>query len=257
MATKKQNSNLHNPHLDGSPIFSISGKIGVLLLHGFAATPLEVRRLARFLEQKGISVAAPVLAGHGTTPEDLNNIHWGDWIKTGEDGYAQLAARCDHVFVGGESTGAVVSLYLAATHPEIMGVLAFSPAMRLSINFIDKFVLKFLSWVIKFSPKNGLEGNTTWQGYRANPLNGVKQLIALENETLKKLKDVTQPVMVFIGGQDTTIDLSSSDIVIEGVSSPAKEKHFFENSQHCILLGDDFDKAANLSLQFIQGHGKI
>ena len=122
------------------------------------------------------------------------------------------------------STGAVVSLFFAALHPEIAGILAFSPAMRLPLGFIDKFAIKFLSGMIKYSPKNDLDGNTTWQGYRVNPLNGVKQLIALEDETINNLKNITQPVLVFIGGKDKTIDLVSGDIVIDNISSQEKKK---------------------------------
>jgi carboxylesterase len=248
------NPNLHNSHLDGAPILSLSGKTGVLLLHGFTATPYEVRALAQYFIDRGLSVAAPALAGHATNPEDMLTVHWKDWLKTGEDGYLQLVDHCDRIFVGGESTGAVVSLFLAALNPEIAGILAFSPAMRLPLGIIDTFAIKFLSGMIKYSPKNDLDGNTTWQGYRVNPLNGVKQLIALEDETINRLKNITQPVLVFIGGKDKTIDLVSGDIVINNISSQEKNKVFYPSAEHCILLGDEFDEAANLAWQFIQEH---
>jgi len=256
MNDKSLNPNLHNSHLDSSPILSLSGKTGVLLLHGFTATPFEVRRLAEFFIDKGLSVAAPVLAGHATKPEDMLNIHWKDWLKTSEESYAQLANHCDRIFVGGESTGAVVSLLMAALHLEIAGVLAYSPAMRLPLGFIEKFTIKHLSSIIKYSQKNDLEGNTTWQGYRVNPLNGVKQLIRLEEETINKLKNITQPVLVFIGGEDKTIDLVSGDIVIDNISSQYKKKIFYPKAEHCILLGDEFSEAAKRSWQFIQDFNK-
>ena len=257
MNEKTLNPHLHNPQLDGSPILSLAGKTGVLLLHGFTATPFEVRRLAEFFMRRGLSVATPALAGHATAPEDMLRVHWQDWLKTGEDGYAQLASHCDRIFVGGESTGAVVALLLAALHSEIAGVLAYSPAMKLPLGFIDKIVIKYLSGIVKYSPKSDLEGNTTWQGYRVNPLNGVKQLIALENETIGKLHNITQPVLVFMGGKDKTIDLVSGDIVIDNISSRFKKKYFYPDAEHCILLGDKFDETANLAWQFIQEHSQV
>ena len=256
MNNNQLNPDLHNPNLDGTPILSLTGKTGILLLHGFTATPFEVRHLAEFFIDKGFSVATPILAGHGTKPEDMLNLHWRDWLKTGEDGYAQLVDHCDRIFVGGESTGAVVSLLLAAMHPEIAGVLAYSPAMRLPLGLVNKFAIKYLSGLIKYSPKNDLEGNTTWQGYRVNPLNGVKQLIGLEEETISKLKNITQPVLVFIGGEDKTIDLISGDIVMESISSQYKKKIFYPNAEHCILLGDQFDDAAHEAWKFVQNHNK-
>jgi carboxylesterase len=257
MNNKKLNPNLHNPQLDETPILSLTGKTGILLLHGFTATAFEVRQLAEFFIGKGFSVAAPTLAGHATKPEDMLKLHWQDWLKTGEDGYAQLANHCDTIFVGGESTGAVVSLLLAALHPEIAGVLAYSPAMRLPNSFIENLIIKYLSGIIKYSPKHDLKGNTTWQGYRVNPLNGVKQLIALENETLSKLRNITQPVLVFMGGKDKTIDLVSGDIVMDKISSQQKKKCFYPDAEHCILLGDEFDKAAETAWEFVQEHRKV
>ena len=256
MKEKTLNPHLHNPQLDETPILSLTGKTGILLLHGFTATPFEVRHLAEFLMERGLSVATPALAGHATSPKDMLTVHWLDWLKTGEDGYTQLASHCDRIFVGGESTGAVVALLLAALHPEIAGVITYSPAMKLPLGFIDKFAIKFLSGIVKYSPKNDLEGNTTWQGYRVNPLNGVKQLVAIENETINNLRNITQPVLVFMGGKDKTISPVSGDIVMDGIASQHKTKYFHPDAEHCILLGDEFDETANLAWQFIQKHSK-
>jgi len=254
MNDKILNPNLHNPHFNDDPILSLKGNTGILLLHGFTATPFEVRNLADFFINKGFSVSAPTLAGHGTKPEDMLTIHWEDWLQTGEKGYAQLSDHCDNIFVGGESTGAVVSLLMAAHHPEIAGILAYSPAMQLPLKSFEQLAVHLLSKVWKFSPKNDLEGNTTWQGYRVNPINGVKQLLKLEKETIKQLEAITQPVLVFLGGEDKTIDLTSGDIVMDGVSSQYKKKHFYPNAEHCILLGDDFEEVADISLKFILEH---
>ena len=109
---------IHNAHLDGSPFFLEGGPVGVLLVHGFTATPVEVRSLADRLHAQGHTVAGPLLPGHGTKPEDLNRVRWQDWIDAAEEVYGRLAARSDRVFVGGTSMGAVIALYLASLHPE-------------------------------------------------------------------------------------------------------------------------------------------
>ena len=55
------------------------GPVGCLLIHGFASSPPEMRPLGDFLHQRGITVSAPLLPGHGTVPEDLNRTLWQDW----------------------------------------------------------------------------------------------------------------------------------------------------------------------------------
>ncbi|MCK5922826.1 MAG: hypothetical protein KAG66_17925, partial [Methylococcales bacterium] len=65
-------SEIVNEHLDGRPFLWKSGRVGILLVHGWTATPVEIRLLAENLYAAGYSVAGPTMAGHGTTPQDLN-----------------------------------------------------------------------------------------------------------------------------------------------------------------------------------------
>jgi alpha-beta hydrolase superfamily lysophospholipase len=117
-----QDGPIHNPHLAGDTFFWPGSEVGVLLLHGLTATTAEVRLLAEKLHAAGYTISAPLLPGHGTHPDELNETTWHDWAWTAEKAYQYLATVCDQVFVGGESTGGALALYLAAQHKEIAGV---------------------------------------------------------------------------------------------------------------------------------------
>ena len=125
---------IFNPQLEGEPFFWEGGPTGVLLIHGYTATTAEVRPLARFLHEHGYTVAGPLLPGHFTRPEDANRHTWHDWVRVAEEAYRKLTARCTRVVVGGESTGALLALYLASEHPEVLAVLTYAPALRLKMN---------------------------------------------------------------------------------------------------------------------------
>jgi alpha-beta hydrolase superfamily lysophospholipase len=99
---------IQNPHLDSSPFLFEGGPCGVLLLHGFTATPVEVKLVGRYLHQRGYTVSGPLLPGHGTTIESINACRWRDWVDHAARAYAELAARCARVFVGGESLAAIL-----------------------------------------------------------------------------------------------------------------------------------------------------
>lgn len=160
-----ENKALHDPHLQGEPFFWEAGPTGVLLSHGFTATTAEVGLPARPLHEKDCTVA-----GHGTTPAELNHTHWQDWLGSVEQGYRELTSRCEHVFVGGESTGAVLALYLASQHPEIAGVLTYAPAIELAMSTLDVIKLYLASpFFIQSVPKEGLDVADKWQGYPVNP----------------------------------------------------------------------------------------
>ena len=54
----------------------------VVLVHGFSATPREMRPLAEALTARGFAALGVRLPGHGTTPEDLARRNYGEWIAT-------------------------------------------------------------------------------------------------------------------------------------------------------------------------------
>lgn len=110
------NQHLHNPYLDGDPFFWEAGPVGIFLSHGFTATTVEIRPLAKNLHEQGYTVAAPLMPGHGTHPKDLNRVHWQDWLEAGKETLEKLFQTCEHVFVGGESwAGCWLCIWLAYT----------------------------------------------------------------------------------------------------------------------------------------------
>jgi carboxylesterase len=118
--------------VDPSPFILAGGDVGVLLVHGFTGSPAELRPLGRYLNERGLTVAAPLLPGHGTTPEDANRWHWKDWLGCAESALADLQSKCRRVFVGGLSLGSLLALMLAARHHNLAGVIAYSPAIQVT-----------------------------------------------------------------------------------------------------------------------------
>jgi carboxylesterase len=243
---------LRNPQLEGSPFYWEAGPIGVLLCHGFTATTAEVRLLARTLHECGYTVAAPLLPGHGTTPQDCNRFTWKDWYASVEQTYQQLAAHCNRVVIGGESTGALLILYLASKHPEASGILCYAPALRLMFGHATNFLLSILApFVISF-PKSPSADDNPWQGYVDWPLKGVIQLRYLQKGIQPLLPQIHQPILIIQGRLDPTVHPQSPQIISDQVSSSIKELHWLEHSTHCVILDKERDLAASLTLDFLQ-----
>jgi carboxylesterase len=244
---------LHNPHLDGKPFFWKAGPVGVLLSHGYTATTAEVRLLAERLHDKGYTVAAPLLAGHGTNPADLNQVTWRDWVASAEESYAQLTAHCERVFVGGESMGGLVALHLASIHPEAAGVLLYAPAIQLMMSPLDKIKLQVGSLFLPYTLRESLDTSDKWQGYHPElPLKGIVQLLKFQTAVRANLPQIRQPVLVFQGRKDLTVYPSAGDLILQGVSSRVKELHWMEKSSHAIILDCELDAVTELTLRFIE-----
>ncbi|MCX7024190.1 MAG: alpha/beta fold hydrolase [Spirochaetes bacterium] len=243
---------LHNPHLEGEAFFWEAGPVGVFLSHGYTATTAEVRPLAKKLHEQGYTVAGPLLPGHGTEPGDLNRVRWQDWTAEGEKTYLRLQERCERIFVGGESMGAMVALSLAIEHPDIAGVLCYAPAAKLAMKPVDIIKLYLGSSFIAQVDRSSLDCAETWQGYPGLPLKGAIQLLQMQKSVRSRLRRIHQPIIIFQGRKDTTVDPGAGDIIAKAVASDVKELHWMENSNHAVTLDRELDRVSELSVEFIR-----
>ncbi len=253
--TTRGNPNLHNPHLDGDAFFWPGGQVGVFLSHGYTATAGEVRLLAEKLREKGYTIAAPLLPGHGTHPDDLNRVGWQDWVRAGQEMLDQLFQTCEQVIVGGESMGGVLALYLAAQNPQVKAVLLYAPALVLTTTPFDRLKLYLAAPFVSQMPRRGIDNSDKWQGYPNLPLKGVIQLLRFQAAALPLLPKIHQPVQIFQGRFDQTVAQEAGEIIMRGVSSKVKEHHWMEKSHHTILLDVELDDVTAKTLAFLERYG--
>ncbi len=245
---------LRNPHLEGDPFFWGGGPAGVLLIHGFTATTAEVQPLARHLHSQGYTVAGPLLPGHKAQPADINRYTWRDWAQTVEQAYRQLAARCQRVAVGGESTGGLLALYLAQQHPEAAAILTYAPALRLTMRRRDVAQLYLLSPFLTAIPKRPgppTAADALWQGYPVNPLKGVIELLRLQRQVRPRLSAITQPILIVQGRLDGTVHADVPQTIHDGVCSTVKELHWMAQSSHCVVLDQEREAIFKLTTEFL------
>ena len=224
----------------------------MLLCHGFTATTAEVRLLAQTLYKHGFTVAAPLLPGHGTTPRDCNRFTWQEWYASVEQTYQQLTANCQRVVIGGESTGALLALYLASKYPEAAGILCYAPALRLLLGHAANLLLSVLAPFVISVPKAPPADDNPWQGYAVWPLKSTIQLRNLQKSIPSLLPQIHQPILLLQGRLDPTVHPQSPQIIYDQVSSSIKEFHWLEHSTHCVILDKERDLAASLTLDFLQ-----
>lgn len=239
-----------NPDADGKSFFLKGNEIGIVLIHGFTATTVEVRALGEYLNKAGFTVSAPLLPGHGTTPEEMNRCKWSDWTRTVEDAYRDLEKRCKVVFVGGESMGGVLSLYLGSEIPEIRGLLLYAPALKAGM-------LKYAAYIRLFKkimPKKNYDPDTIWQGYTVYPLNAAAELFKLQQIVKQRLPKIQTPVAIFQGRLDQTIDPASAQLTYDNLGSIDKSLKWYERSTHCIIMDREFESVATESVKFINTH---
>jgi carboxylesterase len=245
-----------NPYFDSSPFLFQGGSSGVLLTHGLSATPVEVRMVAEYLHRQGYTVSGPRLPGHGTSVEELNRCTWHDWVDHVTVAYEELDSRCERVFVGGESTGGLLALYLGSAHQEITGLITYAPALRASrrLMYLTPLLKYFVKAVEKKRAGHDPDSivNQRWQGYTKDAVPALAQLLALQRHVKRRLSRITQPLLVLQGRLDTTLDIHGAQEVVDRVNSADKEMVWLEQSSHCLALDVEWEKAAEITLTFIQ-----
>lgn len=243
---------IRNPQLDGSAFFWEAGPTGVLLCHGFTATTTEVRLLARSLFDHGYTVAAPLLPGHDTSPQDCNRHTWQEWYASCELAYQKLSSTCQRVVIGGESAGALLALRLASSQPRAAAVLCYAPALRLCMGKGKKFLLSLLAPFVTAIPKPPPRDDNPWKGYAVLPLKGARELTRLAKTIHPLLPHIQQPILILQGRLDPTVHPASPQFIYDHVASPLKELHWLENSTHCVILDKERDLAASLTIDFLE-----
>jgi esterase/lipase/1-acyl-sn-glycerol-3-phosphate acyltransferase len=235
---------------DGEPYLLVpenAGKIGVVLIHGFLASPAELREFGNKLAALGYPVIGVRLAGHGTSPWDLRDRSWDDWLGSVRRGVEIMSAFTDKVCLIGFSTGGALSLRLAAECPEkFIGVAAVSvPVKFRNRNLIFVPIVhginKLAQWMSSLEGLMPFQPNDSEQpaiNYRHIPIRGLFELRRLVDDMRRRLVDVTCPVAVFQGTDDPIIDSKSAELILDKIASKETSLHMIPSSRHGILIED-------------------
>ena len=220
------------------------GPRGALLLHGFAGTPPELRRLGEHLAANGWRCQAPAMAGHATTPEDLERTTWRDWAASAQKALNELAAETEHVVVAGQSMGGTMALHLAAHDDRIRAVATLAAPV-----WLKDWRLKLLP-VAKYLVRWDLPGDDVdlfWPeaveelySYGRRPTRAIRQLDLFCHAVRGELASIRQPVLVLHGGRDRVIDPRNAEDIERGLlCSAAVERHMYPRSGHGMSVDVD------------------
>lgn len=239
---------LHHNQVD--PIYKRgSDRAAVLLLHGFTGTPDHLRPQANYLNSLGFSVFAPLLAGHGTTKENLERTNWQSWYASAHEALLQLQQDYDSVFVAGLSLGGVLTLKLAE---EFQGDLAGIACLATPL-FLEKWLRVVVPLLARtpikyFYPyqkkadvdiKDKTARKNLWH-IDEMPLSCIDSLMRLQKIVCRDLPKVVSPTLIIHSRYDSTAPYTSMNAIAGGISSKITETVTLENSYHLITM--DFEK---------------
>ncbi len=252
----------HAFELDGD------GSVGVVLQHGFTGSPWEVRYLGERLAAAGFSVTGPLLPGHGTTVDDLDQTRWQDWVEHVERAVEAMAKRVDRVAIVGQSLGGLLALYVGSRRKDLTSVSTLAAPL-----WLDGISGRVARWaqrrasrpelgrmLIKAIPKFGgsdvLDPISRAENpcYPSIPLKALGQLSEFMTVVDAALSKVTQPTLVLHARQDHTAPVGCADRIAE--ATRAERVRLLPRSYHLIAVDVERDIVAAEVIQFVRKHSQ-
>ncbi|QZA32754.1 alpha/beta fold hydrolase [Hydrogenibacillus sp. N12] len=240
-----------------SPFFWTGGPIGLLILHGFAGTPSEMRPMGTFFHRLGYTVHAPLLPGHGETPEALRRTRWTDWVDGARAAYLRLAeAAPGGVVVAGLSMGGAIALLIARElAPRAAVVLAAPLRFRDRRAYLAPLVHRFYP----YRPREGkkpphIEAHLV--PYDRIPVRSVVELWRLLRVVRRELPDVRVPLFIAQGLRDETIFPQDAERIFRRAGTPPAKKAlvWYPEASHLIVLEREKETLFRDIARFLHTH---
>ncbi|SFQ09449.1 alpha/beta hydrolase [Salibacterium halotolerans] len=230
------------------------GNRAVLLLHAFTGNSADVRMLGRYLQKRGYTCHAPILTGHGTSPEEIMHanadIWWYDVEKAVEylhnEGYDEIA-------VAGLSLGGLMTLK-AGYMFDLKGIIPMcAPAITTdNKERLYQGVLQYARDYKKMEDKDDEQVEQEMESFEELPVDTLYSI----NEAIDEVKDsldmIYTPAFIVQAVQDTMVHPESANVIHDNIASDDKTLKWYEDSSHVITHGPEKDQLHEDIYQFLE-----
>ena len=236
---------------------SAQSDVGILFIHGFTASPAEMRPMAEYLvERTDWRCKGILLPGHGTTVEEMQSAGGEDWINAVEKAYDDLASECRQVFLAGLSLGATVCCHVGLRRrndAKLGGLILMAPVFGISLK--KTVGLKLLRPFIKLRRKNTRASDYFLDhrlySYVQNPLNRAAEVLNLGREAFRRIGELKgRPVLLFAGDLESTVSLEKIHAAAQ--SNPWVQFVRLPKSRHILTVEPDREKMFESTVKFVE-----
>lgn len=190
--------------------------------------------MGKHLNHCGYPVYAPLLPGHGTSPEALSQVSAQQLLEASRESLKKLS-NCSKCVLIGLSMGGLIS-GLLAEQEEVDGlVLMGTPVYMVDRKIYFSPILKYFKPFIKKNERyNDYPLAST--SYDWIPTHGVTQMLKLKCDFIASLNSIYVPTLILQGMQDERVKKESADYIYQGLAADDKSQLMLENSKHIITL---------------------
>lgn len=226
---------------------------GIVLQHGFSASPFELEDLAEYLNRMGYTVYLPILDGFGATAKVANQTNSIEWRKSFETSVLSFS-RCHKEFlIGGLSLGGTLAfdfmlnssvldkdLQLPDGH-HILGIITLAPYFEMYSQlaiWLNKVRFLISDQTLNVQTMYKITKNPDLLAFiqhpthylTAMPLDGAAQVMDLGSELIdgpQRREKIPIPLFFAVSVQDQTININRA--------IDMSEKHFAYKIKYLFL----------------------
>lgn len=244
------------PVMKGAEPYTIKkGRTGVFLIHGFGDSPQTMKGMAEYFSSRGMSVHAPLLPGHGTTPYDMTHVTWNEWLEHLLEEYDGFSKGLDRIYVAGSSTGGNLAIVLASKR-DVAGVISMGTPMRFKFHVLVRPVYTLYRHLKLLHKKSYPFGKkdmdvVRWKiQYSHVPLKSVANVLELVKLTKKTLPKLRAPLLVMQSERDHMLPRKNAEILYS-LGRSKKKLVFVPDSYHVFIMDRHKDMAFKNIYEFM------
>ncbi len=234
---------------------------GALLLHGYTGSPADLRELADYLADRGVSVSVPLLPGHGTTPHDLAKTTDRDWLCAVRSASTALASTVDRLYYVGFSFGGNLALHLAAEEPgRVRGVAAVCLPLTVQASRLKRRFLPLLARWNRFHRKEWLTNDERAEFsklgiYDTVPLRSTAHFFQIiERMSVNDIATLKVPILLVHAKHDPVARPVSATFAWEHLTVTDRMLVWLSQARHNPFRSPDRALALSLVHRFIVSH---
>ena len=231
----------------------------VLLLHGLASSPVELRYLSRQLQREGFAVAAPHIhgLGYGAPVAD-----WRVWRDTASYALDQLKREYQTVSVSGLCIGAVLALALAAERGRDIAALSllsttlyydgwsvpwyrfllplgYYTPLRYLYSYREREPFGIKNELLRKRIARSMAGGLSEAGAASISMRHVYQATRMSRHVMRNLAAVDTPTLMIHAIDDDTSSIRSVDFVARNIGAGVLRRVLLSDSYHMVTMDNE------------------
>lgn len=228
--------------------FEKGSKTCILIFHGLADTPFEMRELGESLFSLDVDVYIPLLPRHGIDAEYLALITREEIDNWALDLVSEIKEKYERVIIVGHSCGAGLTL-LSTIKTAIPYAIVLSSIggivtrkLKFFVWMVKKFKLKFLR--VSYRKERKIEAwpeeYIQWRekNFRKAPVNLFISAISIWPKIVKDIEKISVPIMAVNGTKDIISPVEAVDILMQKVSSIKKKGIIVKGVGHSVFASE-------------------